>query len=224
MKRPSAPTDAAACRQLLTKALTHAPEYRFRLSSLCHALQLSERKLWQLCQDCFGQTPKALMDWARAKTFLQVVELEPELKLRALGKRLGFESESAFNRFAHRVFGGSPQQAKEHRGASAQALQARYEAIEAWFARETAGAAASDAALGERVSKRLWQTEDSDSGASRVRKTRPKRKTESENRIRKPKRKTETENRIRKPKRKTESENRNGKPKTNFLEKTKKRP
>ncbi|MDW8466064.1 MAG: hypothetical protein RML35_07775 [Chloroherpetonaceae bacterium] len=90
MKRPSAPTDAAACRQLLTKALTHAPEYRFRLSSLCHALQLSERKLWQLCQDCFGQTPKALMDWARAKTFLQVVELEPELKLSSLGEATGF--------------------------------------------------------------------------------------------------------------------------------------
>ncbi len=84
-----------ACEQLIRLFLTNATHPDLTLKRLCDDLQSHPDKLWKFCQDAFGHPPSGLLDWARARVFLEAVRFEPMMRLRQLGKRLGFKSESA---------------------------------------------------------------------------------------------------------------------------------
>ncbi len=78
-----------------------------------------------------GKKTSDVMDWARAKAFLDALKANPDMKLRLIRRELGYESESAFNAFAYRVFDCSPQGAKKNLQAAEQEMYERYAAIEA---------------------------------------------------------------------------------------------
>lgn len=122
-----------ACEQLISLFLTNATRPDFSLKLFYDDLQTNPDKLWKFCQDTFAHPPSSLLDWARGKAFLDAVESEPMLKLRHLGKRLGFKSESAFNAFAHRVFGTTPQGAKHDTQRAKEKMRERYKAIQEYY-------------------------------------------------------------------------------------------
>ncbi len=179
-----------ACEQLIRLFLINATRPDFTLNLLCDDLQSNPDKLWKFCQDAFGHPPSDLLDWARARVFLEAVRFEPMMRLRHLGKRLGFKSESAFNQFTHRVFGTTPQGAKGDPRRAEERVGERYKAIEECY-------------------EQMMQRESGNpkpKQTKRVERVLTKRNPETENRNRKPKQKTETENRNGKPKQKTEND------------------
>ncbi len=123
-----------SCARQLARMTQNAATHRYRIQSICKSLKESPERLWKLCQDALGKTPSDVMDWARAKAFLEVLKTDPNTKLRQLRRQLGYESESAFNAFAHRVFGCAPQEAKTHLEEAERRLHASYAVIEACLA------------------------------------------------------------------------------------------
>ncbi|MFQ3599398.1 MAG: helix-turn-helix domain-containing protein, partial [Chloroherpetonaceae bacterium] len=162
MKRPH--TLLKSCVRQLARMVQNAASHQYRIYSLCKTLKESPDRLWKLCQDALGKTPREVMDWVRAKAFIEALRANPNVKLRQLRRELGYESESAFNAFAYRVFGCAPQEAKTHLEQAERRMQANYAVIEACLA------------SAKPKPKRKTETEN--------RNGKPKRKTETENRKR----------------------------------------
>ncbi|MFQ3608664.1 MAG: helix-turn-helix domain-containing protein [Chloroherpetonaceae bacterium] len=132
MKRPHALLKS--CVRQLARLVQNAASHQYRIHSLCKTLKESPERLWKLCQDALGKTPSDVMDWARAKAFIEALRANPNVKLRQLRRELSYESESAFNAFAYRVFGCAPQAAKKNLQEAERLMHERYAVIEACLA------------------------------------------------------------------------------------------
>ena len=168
-----------ACEQLISLFLTNATRPDFSLKLFYDDLQTNPDKLWKFCQDTFAHPPSGLLDWARAKAFIDAVESEPMLKLRHLGKRLGFKSESAFNEFAHRVFGATPQDAKRDTQRAKEKMRERYKAIQEYYEQMVQRASLRKPKLEQTKSTRRVLTKRNPETESRKRNFLEKRKEES---------------------------------------------